>query len=182
MREAASSISHRSSGVRSTSAAPRFSSRRCSLVVPGIGTIHGLRASSQASAICAGVARFRAAIGATRSTSARFRPPVLGREPRDGGAEVAAVERRGLVNAPREEAAAERAEGYEADAELLEGRQDRRLRLAPPERVLALQRGDRMDGMGAPDRPRARLRSEERRVGKEWRSWRTPDHAKEEST
>src|ERR1700689_1896682 len=30
--------------------APRSSSRRCSLVVPGIGTIHGLLASSQASA------------------------------------------------------------------------------------------------------------------------------------
>src|SRR3989475_177263 len=33
-----------------------FSSRRASLVVPGIGTIHGFRACSQASAICAGVA------------------------------------------------------------------------------------------------------------------------------
>jgi hypothetical protein len=32
-------------------AAPRFSSRRCNLVVPGIGTIHGFFASSQASAI-----------------------------------------------------------------------------------------------------------------------------------
>ena len=29
---------------------------RCSFVVPGIGTIHGFCASSQASAICAGVA------------------------------------------------------------------------------------------------------------------------------
>ena len=33
-----------------------FSSRRCSLVVPEMGTIHGLCASSQASAICAGLA------------------------------------------------------------------------------------------------------------------------------
>src|SRR5437588_8388321 len=36
------------------SPAPRFSSSRCSFVVPGIGTIHGFCASSQASAICAG--------------------------------------------------------------------------------------------------------------------------------
>src|ERR1700688_2698879 len=48
--EEALSMSRRSSGVRSTFAAPRFSSRRCSLVVPGIGTIHGFLASSQASA------------------------------------------------------------------------------------------------------------------------------------
>src|SRR5260370_1050826 len=50
MFEEALSMSRRSSAVRSTFAAPRFSSRRCSLVVPGIGTIHGFLASSQASA------------------------------------------------------------------------------------------------------------------------------------
>ena len=37
---------------------PGFSSRRCSLVVPGMGTNHGFWASSQASAIWAGVAFF----------------------------------------------------------------------------------------------------------------------------
>jgi hypothetical protein len=40
-------------------AAPMFSSKRCSFVVPGIGAIHGFWASSQASAIWAGVAFFR---------------------------------------------------------------------------------------------------------------------------
>jgi hypothetical protein len=38
--------------------------------VPGIGTIHGFRASSQASAICAGVAFFRVAIAVSRSIRA----------------------------------------------------------------------------------------------------------------
>ena len=38
------------------------------LVVPGIGTIHGFCASSQASAICAGVTFFTAAISPSRST------------------------------------------------------------------------------------------------------------------
>ena len=47
-----------------------FSSRRCNLVVPGIGTIHGFWASSQASAIWAGVAFFRFAISPSRFTSA----------------------------------------------------------------------------------------------------------------
>ncbi len=36
-----------------------FSSRRCNLVVPGIGTIHGFCASSQASAIWAAIHSFR---------------------------------------------------------------------------------------------------------------------------
>jgi hypothetical protein len=45
----------RSSVVSVTSALPRFSFSRCNLVVPGIGTIHGFCARSQANAICAGV-------------------------------------------------------------------------------------------------------------------------------
>jgi hypothetical protein len=53
--EAALSISRRSSAVSSTAMAPMFSSRRCSLVVPGMGTIHGFCASNHASAICAGL-------------------------------------------------------------------------------------------------------------------------------
>lgn len=47
----ATSIVRKSSFVSSTFAAPRFSSSRFTFVVPGIGTIHGLRASSHASAI-----------------------------------------------------------------------------------------------------------------------------------
>ena len=39
--DAAMSMSRSSSGVGSRETAPRFSSRRCSLVVPGMGTIHG---------------------------------------------------------------------------------------------------------------------------------------------
>ena len=50
-------MSRRSFGVSSTETALMFSSKRCSFVVPGIGTIHGFWASSQASAIWAGVAR-----------------------------------------------------------------------------------------------------------------------------
>src|SRR4051794_14600783 len=70
--DAAVSISRRSSAEISTPAAAMFSSRRCSFVVPGIGTIHGFRASSHAIAICAGVALLRAAISLSRSTTARF--------------------------------------------------------------------------------------------------------------
>src|ERR1700746_1212259 len=49
--DAALSISRRSSGVSSSVTAPMFSSKRCSLVVPGIGTIQDFWASNQASAI-----------------------------------------------------------------------------------------------------------------------------------
>ena len=49
-----------------------FSSRRLSLVVPGIGTIQGSFASSQASGICAAVAPFRSPISSSRLTTGRF--------------------------------------------------------------------------------------------------------------
>jgi hypothetical protein len=41
-------MSRRSSGVSSTETAPMFFSKRCSFVVPGIGTIHGFWVSRQA--------------------------------------------------------------------------------------------------------------------------------------
>ena len=100
-----------------------FSSSRCSFVVPGIGTIHGFCASSHASAICAGVAFLRLPIVAEQIDQRLIRLPGLGREARERVAEVGAVERRVLVDLPGEEALPERAEGHEADAELLERRQ-----------------------------------------------------------
>ena len=53
-------------------AAPMFSSMCAICVVPGIGTIHGFCAISQASAICAGVACFRSAHVFSKSTSAKL--------------------------------------------------------------------------------------------------------------
>jgi hypothetical protein len=52
---------------------------------------------------------------------------------------------------------AERAERHEADAQLFEQGQDLLLGLAPPERVLALERGHRLDRVGTADRRGARL-------------------------
>ena len=60
--DALRSISAKSSAVRSIAVAPRFSSSRCSFVVPGMGTIHGFCASSHASATWAAVAFFALAI------------------------------------------------------------------------------------------------------------------------
>ena len=76
----------------------------------------------------------------------------LRREARDDVAEVGAVERRVLVDRAGEKSLAERAEGNEADAEFLERRQDLLFGLAPPQRILALQRRDRLHRMGAADR------------------------------
>jgi hypothetical protein len=67
---AAWSISRRSSADNSSVGAPMFSRKLAALRVPGMGTIHGRRASSQARAIWAGVARCRVAIRASRSTTA----------------------------------------------------------------------------------------------------------------
>jgi len=47
--------------------------------------------------------------------------------------------------------------GYEPDPELFYGRQDLRLGLSKPERVLVLQRGHRLDRVGAADPLRCSL-------------------------
>ena len=92
-------------------AAPMFSSRRFSLVVPGIGTIHGFCASSQASAIWAGVAFFVLPISAEQIDQRLVRLAGLRREARHGVAEVGAGECGVLVDLAGEEALAQRAKG-----------------------------------------------------------------------
>ena len=114
----AASITSRSSADNTTSAAPRFSATRSSRRVPGIGTIQGFCASSQASAICAGVAplarRSAAAVDEGLVRFARFL-----REARQGSAEVGLVDAGVRVDRAGQEAGAERAPRNEADAQLL---------------------------------------------------------------
>ena len=105
-------------------AAPRFSSRRCSLVVPGMGTIQGFCASSQARAIWAGVAFFAVAMAARRSTIAWLAL-------RASGVKRGSVLRKSVlaeggvrVDFAGEEAFAQRAVGDEADAQFLQRRDD----------------------------------------------------------
>ncbi len=81
-----------------------FSSSRCSLVVPGIGTIHGFCASSQASAIWAGVAFFCSANLAKQIHQRLVRFPVLRRKARDDVAEIGLVELRIFADLARKEA------------------------------------------------------------------------------
>ncbi len=113
--------------------------------------------SSQASASCAGVTPFSAAISFTRSTRSRLRwkfsPWKRGLARRKSSS--ARSSRR--LDLAGEEAAAERAVGDEADAQLAHGRQDLVLRVARPQRVLGLQRADRVHLVRAPDRRRRRL-------------------------
>src|SRR6185312_6086099 len=59
-------------------------------------------------------------------------------EPRQVVAEIGAVDFRVLVDGAGEKPPAERAEGYEPDAELCERREELSLGLAPPEGILAL--------------------------------------------
>ena len=68
---------------------------------------------------------------------------------------------RTLADQAGQEAAAQRAVGDEADAEILAQRQDLLLHPALPERIFALQRGDRMRGVGAADGVGACLRKAE---------------------
>ena len=151
------SNSRRSAGESSTFTAPIFSSRRCSLVVPGIGTIHGFCASSQASAICAGVAFSGCSEFAEQVHHGLIGFAIFRREARDDIAEIVFVELRIFADLSGEEAFAQRAEGNEADAEFFECRNHFGFRLSPPQRIFALECRDRLNGVGAADRFHARF-------------------------
>src|SRR6266478_4150191 len=114
----ATSSSPRSSAVSSMATAPMFSSRRSSFVVPGIGTIQGFCARSQASAIC--LAGFRREAGETATI-------------------VLSVKLRVFGNRPREESLAKRTERNKADAKFFERGNDFLFRAFPPERVFTLK-------------------------------------------
>jgi hypothetical protein len=124
--------------VGSTAAARRFSCSRRAFVVPGIGTIHGARASSQGQREL----RWGCAVPLADRPQPRHeslvRPPCLNREARQLVAVVRAVEGGVLVDGPGEGAAPERAVGHEPDAQFRAGREDLVLRLTPPQRVLAV--------------------------------------------
>ena len=117
--------------------------------------------SSQASAIWPGLAPFAAAISRT------------GAGRRDVGVVIGALIARvvvaevvlrivlGALDRAGQEAAAERREGDEPDAEFAQRRDDLRLQVALPQRIFALQRRHRMDRMGAADVGDAGLRQAE---------------------
>src|SRR5579864_7650993 len=76
---------------------------------------------------------------------------VLGREARHGVAEIRLVELRIFFDRSSQEALAQRAEWNKSDPKLFQCRQNCLFRLAPPKRVLALERGDRLDRVRAAD-------------------------------
>ena len=130
--------------------APMFSSRRSSFVVPGIGTIHGFCARSQASAIWADVAFFFEANVAIRSTRARFALRASARSgklPRlSSGSNL-----RVFGNRPSEESLAKRTERNKADAKFFERGNKFFFRALPPERVFTLKRRHWLNCMCAAD-------------------------------
>ena len=134
---------------------PAAPSRR----VPGMGTIQGFgraaRPARSARAWRPCGRRWRA----SRSTSAwlAFRASAVKRGMVARMSVLANVV--SLVDRAGEEALAERAEGDEADAEFFQRRQHLVLGPPPPQRVLALQGGHRLDGVGAADGRRRRPRT-----------------------
>ena len=134
-----------------------FSSSRESFVVPGIGTIHGFWASSQASAIWAGVARFRSPISRSRSTTAWFAF-------RASGVKRGTMLRKSVLSnvvvssiLPVRKPLPSGLNGTKPMPSSSSVGNHLRFRLAPPQRVLALQRGHRLHGVGAADRLHARF-------------------------
>ncbi len=82
---------------------------------------------------------------------------VLRAEARHDVAEVALVEGGVGVDGSGQKPPAQRAEGYETDAQFLQHRQHALLGLAPPQRVFTLQRRHRLHRVGAADRLRPGL-------------------------
>ena len=150
---AGSRLSSRSScaSVSWIASAAVFSSTRATRRVPGIGAMSSPRVRIHASAVCAGVAPISAPIARTSSTSARLRrkfsPVNRGLVLRQSSSAKSSTER----ICPGEQAVAERRVGDEADPELAQQRQDLRLHVAGPQRVLGLKRGDRLHGVCAAD-------------------------------
>ena len=135
----------------SIATAPRFSSRRSNFRVPGMGTIHGFWARSQASAIWAGVAFFWAARWLSTSTSGWLAFSASGVKRGNRLRMSVAYEGLAGVDLPREEALSKRAPGNEPNPEFLARRQHFRFRISRPERVFALDGSDRLDRVRAPD-------------------------------
>ncbi len=103
-------MSWRSASLSPSAAAATFSCKRCSFVVPGIGTIQGFWASSQASAIWAGVAFFLLSHFAEQVDQRPIRLPSLRRETRYSVAEIGAIKGGIFVDFARKVALAQRTE------------------------------------------------------------------------
>ena|SRR5262245_10472833 len=137
-------------------AAPMFSSSRFSFVVPGIGS-PGLLSEDPRE----GDLRRRGFL--TRGNALQefhyglIRLPSFWYEPGHDVPKVRAVELRVLVDLPREKTLPQRAERHKANSEFLKRGDDLGFRLAPPERVLALESGQRLNGVSTPDRLRSSL-------------------------
>jgi hypothetical protein len=86
----------------------------------------------------------------------RLRP-----EARHDALEISLAEGRVLIDFAGEEPLAEWAERDKANAQFLERRQNLLFWLTPPQRVFALQGGDRLEGVSVADRGDARLRQAE---------------------
>src|SRR5580700_4526607 len=79
----------------------------------------------------------------------------------DGVAEIPVIELRIFVDLAREKTLTKWAKWNESDAEFFKGRQHHFFRLPPPERVLALKCGDRLNRVCTTDRLRSCLRKAE---------------------
>ena len=145
------------SAVSSMASAAVFSSTRATRRVPGIGAMSSPGASSQASAVWAGVAPISAPMACDLVDDREVALEVLAGEARVGLAPVVVGEVVDGADLPGEQAVAERRVGHEPDAELAQQRQDLGLEVAGPQRVLGLQRGDRVHGVRAADRRRRGL-------------------------
>ena len=154
-------MSRRSSGVSSRAAAPRFSSRRWSFVVPGIGHDPRLLGEQPGERDLGRRRLFSGPRSRRAARPAPGSPPGLRGEAGNDVPEVGAVERGASSIVPVRKPWPSGLNGTKPIPSSSSVGRISCLGLPPPERVLALERRDRLDRVRAADRLDARLREAE---------------------
>ena len=137
--------------------APTFSASRSTLLVPGIGITFS-RVSNQASASCAGVQPFVAAISRYAISERHVALEITALKPRIA---TTPIVRREIVKGPEsppEKATPKRTVRDQRDAQLSKCREKFVLRIAAEQRVFGLHSSDGMDAMCTPQCLRRHLR------------------------
>src|SRR5271165_486961 len=141
----------------SIAAAPRFSCRRVNFRVPGIGTMKGLLSQQPSERDLSGRRILPDRNGTEQIDYRLIGLDCLGREAGEPTANAGRGEGYAGIDGPSKEALAKGAPGNEADPEFFAGRQHFGFEIACPKRIFALDGGNRLNGMCAPQCLRSRF-------------------------
>ena len=129
-----------------------FSSRYFRCLVPAMGTTSSPCARTHARASCAAVHFLAAAIFSDSFDQRKIPLQIFTLESRSDRTEIIFAQVAWAAKFPGQESAPQRTVGHKSDSQLAARGKDLCLRIASPERIFRLQRGDGMHFGGAADR------------------------------